>query len=280
MNILLVGANGQVGREIQELIKHSEFDLISFSHQQLEIRYKGRAIVINAAAYTAVDLAEDEADLAYAVNCEGVKNLALACDLLNLPLIHLSTDYVFSGNKKSPYTEDEQPNPQSVYGASKLAGEKILQQILPHSIILRVSWVFGKYGKNFVKTILRLARERTELNIVNDQIGNPTAAADIARVILILCQRIAKNEAKWGIYHYCGAETVSWYDFSKEIIAVAQSESLMIQEVTPIVTSAYPTKAIRPMSSSLNCDKVGRDFGIEQHSWKGYLKKVCEDLHE
>lgn len=236
-------------------------------------------IVINAAAYTAVDKAEDEPELAYAVNTKGIENLAIACQKYNLPLIHLSTDYVFSGDSKQPYREDDLPNPLGVYGKSKLAGDQALINTWSKHIILRISWVFGKYGNNFVKTILKLAQERETLNIVGDQFGCPTPAADIARVLLILVGKIYSGKAIWGIYNYCGYPAVTWYDFAEKILEFAQGKYLLkLQKMNKINTEQYPTKAKRPANSELLVEKIIRDYGIERSEWIEYLENIVKNV--
>jgi len=290
MKIILVGANGQVGKEVQDLSKALNIPLVSFGHDILDITnfnsisnnlalHQDATVLINAAAYTAVDMAEDESEAAYQVNAIGPKNLATWCHKHSVPIIHISTDYVFSGDKASPYLEDDATNPMSVYGKTKLAGEQFVQDICPQHIILRVSWVFGQYGKNFVKTIIRLAKERETLKIVEDQIGNPTSAADIARVLLEITKQIPS--LTWGTYHYCGKDTVSWYQFACAIVEEAQKyEPLTVKEILPITTNEFPTKAARPQNSALNCDKIAALLEIPQTSWRGYLNELVENLHQ
>jgi dTDP-4-dehydrorhamnose reductase len=289
MKIILIGANGQLGKEVQDLSKALNIPLVSFGHDILDITnfnsisnnlalHQDATVLINAAAYTAVDMAEDESEAAYQVNAIGPKNLATWCHKHSVPIIHISTDYVFSGDKASPYLEDDVTNPMSVYGRTKLAGEQFVQDICPQHIILRVSWVFGQYGKNFVKTIIRLAKERETLKIVEDQIGNPTSAADIARVLLEITKQIPS--LTWGIYHYCGKDTISWYQFACAIVEEAQKyESLKVTEILPITTNEFPTKAARPQNSALNCDKITTLLEIPQESWRGYLNELVESFH-
>ena len=293
MKILLLGKNGQVGSELQSSLARlgemtacdrGDLDLTNANAIRQKIRSLRPNIIVNAAAYTAVDLAEDEPEKAYAVNAVGPKNLAIWCQEYHIPLIHISTDYVFSGDKASPYLENDATNPVSVYGKTKLAGEQFIQDICPQHIILRVSWVFGQYGKNFVKTIIRLAKERETLKIVDDQIGNPTSAADIARVLLeiaLTLSRCSFSESGWGTYHYCGKNTVSWYQFACAIIEEAQKyDSLKVKEILPITTNEFPTKAKRPQNSALNCDKITTLLEIPQESWRGYLDELVESLHQ
>lgn len=280
MKVLLVGNKGQVGREIEELAQTQQISIVGFDIDNLDICNSSQVdsifkqntdvnVVINAAAYTAVDKAEDEPEKAFAVNCDGVRNLALACKTHNIPLIHISTDYVFAGDKIGAYREDDTPRPLSVYGKSKLAGDEILMATWEQHIILRVSWVFGKYGNNFVKTILRLARERKELNIVGDQFGCPTAARDIARVLLELAAKASKH---WGIYNYCNSPVTTWYEFAKKIVEYA---GIKIQ-LNKITTEQYKTKAQRPRNSELCVAKIVQDFGIKRSCWEQYLKEIIE----
>jgi len=275
MKILLIGNQGQIGHEIQELAAKKNLRVHGFDFDTLDITNKTQVlslinntdIVINAAAYTAVDKAEDEPKQAYAVNRNGVENLALACSNHDIPLVHISTDYVFSGDKEAPYQEDDVPIPLNIYGKSKLAGEQILMDTWSKHIILRTSWVFGKYGNNFVKAILCLAKQRESLNVVGDQFGCPTAAADVARVLLEMAQQIYNGKSAWGIYHYCGAPVTTWYEFAKKIIAVNQ-EKLQIKSIT---TAEYSTRAVRPHNSELLVQKIIQNYGITRHKWLEYL---------
>jgi len=278
MKVLLIGNKGQVGREVEELAKIQHISIVGFDIDNLDICDSRQVndifehnsnvdVVINTAAYTAVDKAEDEPEKAFAVNCDGVRNLALACKAHNLPLIHISTDYVFAGDKIGEYVENDVPHPLSTYGKSKLAGDEILIATWEQHIILRVSWVFGKYGNNFVKTILRLARERKELNIVGDQLGCPTAARDIARVLLEL---VAKDSKHWDIYNYCSSPVTTWYEFAKKIVEYAGIKT----QLNKITTAQYPTKAKRPHNSELCVAKIVQDFGIQRAGWEQYLKEV------
>ena len=282
MKVLLIGNKGQVGREVEELAKIKHVPIVGFDIDNLDIcdsqqvnaivqQNAAVSVVINTAAYTAVDKAEDEPKKAFAVNRDGVRNLALACKKHNIPLFHISTDYIFAGDKVGAYREDDMPNPLSVYGRSKLAGDEVLMATWEQHIILRVSWVFGKYGNNFVKTILRLARERKELNIVGDQFGCPTAARDIARVLLELA---VKDNKHWGIYNYCGYPVTTWYEFAKKIVEYAGIKT----QINKITTEQYPTKAERPHNSELCVAKIVQDFGIQRAGWEQYLKEVIEAL--
>lgn len=290
MQIILFGNQGQVGREIEELAGQKNIQVCGFDVNNCDITdyaqvyqaIKNNAaaqVVINAAAYTAVDKAEDEVALAYAINRDGVANLAKACKEFNLPLLHISTDYVFSGDKSGAYSEEDAVAPVGVYGKSKLAGDMVLQQSWEKHVILRVSWVFGKHGNNFVKTILRLARERETLNIVGDQFGCPTAAADIARVLLTIAEKITQQPAVWGVYNYAGAATTTWYDFASAIVTLGKNKfPLQVKQINKITTDQFPTKAKRPKNSELLVAKIIRDYGIERHKWMDYLVEVIAAL--
>ena len=234
-------------------------------------------IVINAAAYTAVDKAESEPELAYAINRDGAANLARACAEANIPLLHISTDYVFDGRKEEAYVETDESNSQTVYGKSKLAGENAIESILKQYIILRVSWVFGANGNNFVKTMLRLSKERDVLKIVSDQYGGPTPATDIAKTLLNIVKYRSENGAiPCGIYHYSGEPVTSWYEFAEAIFEKAAALQMVdrIPSVGPITTSEYPTPAKRPFNSVLDCQKIKRELNITQPEWHTGLDNV------
>jgi dTDP-4-dehydrorhamnose reductase len=259
--IFIVGKNGQVGRELVEQAEQQGLDAVSFGSAELDITDRSAVlqavtenkptVVINAAAYTAVDKAEDEIDLAYAVNRDGVENLALACKAQNIPLIHISTDYVFDGTKESPYLESDNPSPIGVYGASKYAGEEVLRASWNKHIILRVSWVFGVHGNNFVKTMLRLAKERDELSVVDDQFGAPTSAKAIAREIL---RYILKDDSPYGLFHLESSPGVTWYEFAQRIFARAAHFNVAdhCPALTPISSLGFPTPVKRPQNSKLS----------------------------
>lgn len=286
MKILLVGNKGQVGREIEEMGAAQKKSILGFDIDQVDIvhakqtmnlfsAHKDVDVVINAAAYTAVDKAEDEPEKAMAINAFGVKNLAIACKKHNIPLLHISTDYVFSGESAGAYHEDAMTNPLNVYGKTKLEGELALQATWEKNIILRISWVFGKYGQNFVKTILRLAQERETLNVVNDQFGCPTPASDVARVLLELADKIINGTEKYGVYNYCGYPCTNWYDFASKIIEFGKNKYVFtLKELNPIATKDYPTKAKRPRNSELLVQKICDDYAIERHKWESYLREI------
>lgn len=296
MRILLTGANGQLGHELCRLALTLSHTLITCSRNQLDITNPQLItsvfaqwqpdLVVNAAAFTAVDNAEQDRDCAFAVNRDGAALLAQQCAKMNIPLLHLSTDYVFSGHKTSPYQEEDATAPLNIYGQSKWEGEVAIRQYLDQHLILRVSGLFGVHGHNFVKTILRLAANKEELRIVHDQIICPTAAAHIAQVILQICaQLMAKNgnppnASLWGTYHYCSQEPTTWFDFATTILSHAQNYSLpiMVKQVLPILTQEYKTPAQRPLYSVLDCHKIKSHFGITQPSWQIGLTEVMQAL--
>ena len=289
MRIIVTGAGGQVGWELVRrapLLGHevlawdvAELDISDAAAVDVALAASGADVLINAAAYTAVDKAEQDPALAFAVNRDGPAHLAAACQRLQIPLLHISTDYVYDGNKAGPWLESDVPAPLGVYGASKLAGDEAVCQILPRHLVLRVSWVFGVHGHNFVKTMLRLAREREELRVVADQQGCPTFAGDIADVLLELAGRSAEIDARdaWGIYHYGGAPLTSWHGFASAIVAGARArETLPVQRVTAIATADYPTPARRPLNSVLDCSKLADRFGIRPRPWQAGLDALLD----
>ena len=283
MKILLSGCNGQLAKSLLSvkggscriLAKSSiELDITVYSNiEKVVLEYKPD-IIINAAAYTAVDKAESEPENAAAVNCIGPENLAIAAKEVGARLIHVSTDYVFDGSGNVPYLETDSVNPLGVYGQTKLAGELLVRSILPDAIILRTAWVFSEYGNNFLKTMLRLGAERNELGIVSDQIVCPTYAGDIASASYNL---IDKN-APGGIYHYCGDQEVSWAGFAEAIFDYANQSGKLASKpkVNHIDTSSYPTPAKRPAYSVLSTKKIERYYPASD--WKIALQKVIDSL--
>jgi dTDP-4-dehydrorhamnose reductase len=281
MKILITGAKGQVGTDLVIEAKKLSHETFGFASSELDITDMTIVtstisnikpnVVINAAAYTAVDKAETEIDKAYAVNETGVKNLAEVCKALDIPLIHISTDYVFDGEKKEPYVEADTPNPTSVYGASKLAGEVALQKIWHKHIILRVSWVFGEHGNNFVKTMLRLSKDRDEISVVHDQFGAPTSTIDIARALLDLS---GKDNIGFGLYHLESNPKVSWHGFAVKIFEEAKKINLLekIPAVKPISSEHYPTPTKRPVNSKLATDK-----GLLSVNWPEALSQLLRN---
>lgn len=289
MKILVTGGHGQVAHDLIQAAKQTEHKLIPLSHHQLDITNPGLVsemlslhrpnIVINTAAYTAVDKAETDIEKAFAINRDGAALLADSCQTFSIPLIHLSTDFVFDGTKDSAYTETDGPNPLNSYGDSKLQGECEVRQCLDHHIILRVSGVYGAHGNNFVKTMLRLASSHDTLKVVADQTTCPTPASHIAKALLTMAEKIHGGENHWGTYHYCSKEVTSWYDFSKTIFDIAQQHTVLkINNIKKITTEAYDTPAKRPLHPILNCDKIQKVFGIQQQSWQQSLPDFIQQV--
>ncbi|ABI72667.1 dTDP-4-dehydrorhamnose reductase [Shewanella frigidimarina] len=289
MKILITGKNGQVGRCLVDLLEaQTGLTFLALDREELDITDSIQVdkivtefqpnIIINAAAYTAVDKAEQESELAFAINRYGPQNLAYAANKINAAILHISTDYVFDGNSAESYTESDVTAPQGEYGRSKLAGEHAVAQACPKHIILRTAWVFGERGNNFVKTMLRLAKTRESLGVVGDQFGGPTYAGDIAKAILTISKQVVRESKAYGIYHFSGFPHVSWYIFAKKIFEIALEQDLHVQpiQVNPITTLDYPTPAKRPANSRLNCDKIHNAFGIEQSDWQAALVRIKE----
>ena len=281
--ILVTGANGQLGKELKQLEgAYPGYRFIFLSREDLPIHhfelvrnfFKGYTpqYLVNCAAYTAVDKAETEKDLAFQVNGEAVGVLAAVCREFGTKFIHISTDYVFDGDATTPYSTDAPVNPQTVYGASKLMGEQEAVRYNPSSIIIRTSWVYSEFGKNFVKTMRKLMSERTELNVVNDQLGSPTYAADLAMVILQII-----TGGKWipGIYHFSNTGVISWYDFA---VAIRELSGLSCQ-LHPISSAQYPTPAKRPAYSAMKTSGIFSTFGVTPVSWKESLQLCLQKLN-
>jgi dTDP-4-dehydrorhamnose reductase len=280
--ILVTGANGQLGKEMKELeTAYPGFRFIFLSREDLPIHhfelvrnfFKGYKpqFLVNCAAYTAVDKAETERDLAFQVNGEAVGVLAAVCKEYGTKFLHISTDYVFDGNGTAPYKTDAATNPQSVYGASKLKGEQEALLYNPDSIIIRTSWVYSEFGKNFVKTMRKLMSEREDLNVVNDQVGSPTYAADLAEVIM---QIISGGNWVPGMYHFSNTGVISWYDFA---VAINELSGLTCR-VHPIPGSQYPTPAKRPAYSAMDTAKIFSTFGCKPKNWKDSLQVCLQKL--
>ena len=291
MKILITGAQGQVGKELVSIANQRGFDVIAAGQTELDITQLKNIesyveahqpdLVINAAAYTAVNKAEEEQDITYAINRDGTANLAAVSKEKNIPLLHISTDYVFDGTKSEAYSENDAVSPLGIYGISKWQGEETIRQTLPEHIILRVAWVFGAQGNNFVKTMLRLAKDRDELSVVADQFGRPSPAKDIAKTLIILAEQYQKEKTlEWGTYHYCGDEKVSWCGFAKEILKQAKEQGLIEKDikVNAITTAEYQDPTKRPANSMLDCEKIKNTFGIEMPSWKESLNQVLTEL--
>jgi len=288
MKVLITGANGQVGFCLTKLLEKKEWDFLALDKLQLDITNFQAVeniiqtfrpdIVINAAAYTAVDKAESDAENAYKINSGGVKNLAVATNKINAAIFHISTDYVFSGEARDPYSEEDDVAPQGIYGLSKLKGEREVVLENPKHIVLRTAWVFGEHGNNFVKTMIRLGRDREQMAIVADQLGGPTYAGDIAKALLEIASQYKKNKSiSWGVYHYSGSPHTNWYEFASAIFNEVDHQKVYpgkSPELRAITTKEYPTPAKRPANSRLNCEKIEKNFGIKSSDWKSALKNI------
>ena len=289
MIILVTGSQGQVGSEIVRLASDG-FEVHAFDRQALDITDRAAInrrldevepdIVVNCAAYTAVDRAEDEADLALAVNAHGVRLLGDSCRERGVGVLHLSTDYVFDGCKRDPYLEDDPANPLGVYGASKLAGEELLRAANHRHIILRVSWVFGRLGRSFVDTILRLAQEREVLSVVDDQVGAPSPAPAIARAVRTIAQTAVRSQTDWGTYHFTSTPALSWCAFAREIVSVGTACGVLpsAPRVTPISSDDWPSKVERPRNSRLDGSKTAAAFAYAPESWRTHLQDYVQSL--
>ena len=280
--ILVTGANGQLGQCLQKISSQfEEFEFIFTDSETLDITNKEEVndffwqnapdFCINAAAYTAVDLAETDIEKAFLVNADGTENLAEACAENNAQFIHVSTDYVFDGENNLAYTEEDFTNPLGVYGASKLAGDELALEVNPCSVILRTSWVYSEFGKNFVKTMLNLFATKEELSIVADQFGQPTNANDLAEAIM----KIIKSEKITpGIFNFSNLGRISWFDFAKKIAELSDAKI----KLNAIETSQYPTPAKRPKNSVLDLDKISKTYGIQLKPWEESLEDCVQIL--
>lgn len=283
--ILVTGANGQLGNSIRLLAKHyPQYNFLFTDVDTLDItdpQAVGKAIkdnqvdyVVNCAAYTAVDKAEDNEELCRRLNSYAVGLLGKAAHEAGAKMIHISTDYVFSGTGCLPYKETDETRPVSAYGRTKLAGEQILQEVCPEAVIIRTAWLYSEFGSNFVKTVLRLGKERDELRFVFDQIGTPTYAGDLAAAVMAVVAADEKGAFVPGIYHYSNEGVCSWYDFTIKILEIAGIGS----RVFPIETKEYPTKAVRPPYSVLNKSKIKETYGIAIPHWEASLRVCLENL--
>ncbi len=281
--ILVTGSNGQLGKELKHFADaYKQFKFVFASREDLKLHHYGLVenffsgikpqFCINCAAYTAVDKAESEQDMAMLVNGEAVGHLAGVCKKYKTKLIHISTDYVFNGESETPYNEDDSVEPINTYGRSKLLGEQLCMIENNDAIIIRTSWLYSEFGNNFVKTMLRLMRERNEINVVSDQFGSPTYAADLAKAILAI---IASGTWQSGIYHYSNEGKISWYEFALAVKAIIGSAC----KVNPIPTSAYPAPAKRPHYSLLDKSKIKSTYNIEIPDWKSSLSICIQKLN-
>jgi dTDP-4-dehydrorhamnose reductase len=282
MRILVTGKNGQLGKSIHKIVTNAKQtdDFIFVGREELNLSNENNIaryfennvfdIIINCAAYTAVDKAEEERDLANQINHLAVKQLAQIANKQKATLVHISTDYVFDGESDKPYAETDATNPINIYGKTKLAGEQALKETIPtNAIIIRTSWVYSEYGNNFVKTMLKLGEQRDELNVVSDQIGSPTYATDLANAILEIIKNKAFKEVGQAIqiYHYSNEGDISWYEFAMEIFKLTKIDC----KVNPITTERYPTPAKRPKNTLMNKENINKVFNIQINSWKDSL---------
>lgn len=292
--IAVIGKTGQLAEALQRLAAkrgtaliaggRPQVDLVNEDSLQTFLNETAPAVVINAAAYNAVDKAEDDSEAAFALNASGPGHLAALCEKAAIPLIHVSTDYVFDGTKTSPYLVTDQTNPKSVYGASKAAGEAAVRAANPRHAIVRTAWVYGRHGGNFVKTMLKLGAERDELRVVADQIGQPTFADDLASGLLTIAGRLqAEPEASadseiYGTFHLTGAGETSWHGFATEIFRLAREHGHKAPIVTPIPATDYPVPAARPAYSVLDCSRTQAVFGITPPEWSAALARAIPGI--
>jgi len=290
MKLLIIGSKGQLGTELVRECKRNnflflavdlpEFDITDPSCVEKTLADSNPSIIINASAYTDVDQAEINPEIAFSVNRDGPAILALCCHKKKIPIIHISTDYVFDGSSGQPYAETDPVSPLGVYGKSKEEGESRLRSRLKQHIILRTSWLYGKNGNNFVKTMLRYGNEKEILKVVSDQYGCPTCAADLAEAAVGIAKQISQSsKIFWGTYHYCGLGITTWHKFSETIFAIAsQYQDFKVLSVEAITTGEYPTRAKRPRFSALDCNLIKKHFGINIKPWEESLKKTIERI--
>lgn len=284
--IWLIGNKGMLGSKIEQLLINNNLNIIK-SDKEIDItdlrtlkkftNNQNISWIINCSAYTAVDKAEEEKNLAYKINAEGILNICQIAKDKKARLIHISTDYVFDGNKKVPYHEDDKTNPLGIYGLSKLAGENNIIKNYDKFFIIRTSWLYGENGKNFVATILKFLNEKSQLKIINDQFGCPTYTKDLAELIYTI---INQNSNKYGIYHFSNENITTWYKFTLKIYEISKKFKIIDKdvEILPITTDQYPTKAKRPIYSVLSKDKVKKTFNINIRSWDDALKEYIKNL--
>ncbi len=289
--IAIIGSNGQLGWELVRRAAHRGYEALALDFPEIDIVQpasikdnlgpQNLSLVINAAAYTAVDRAESEPDQAHDVTRVGSANLAEFCDQEALPLVHISTDYVFDGSKTGAYGEDDPVAPLGVYGQSKEAGESEVRRRIQEHLIIRTAWLYGVHGQNFVKTMLRFGKERETMRVVDDQTGCPTYAADLADAILSTTDHIhSGKKTPWGTYHYCGGGSTTWYGFAEAIFKIAKKyEEFSVREVIPVTSAEYPTPVKRPTNSVLDCSKIESNFGICVRPWLKSLTDMIDALY-
>ena len=293
-NIIVTGSAGMLGADLLEALEGAGLRAAAMGRSEMDItrpesvrsalgRIAAPGLLINCAAYTAVDKAESEPEAAFAANRDGPANLANECRMLGIPLIHVSTDYVFDGKSSLPYKEEDPVNPINVYGASKQQGEEAVRSGLAEHIIVRTSWLYGVRGRNFVKTILKLGLERDELKVVCDQHGCPTWSFDLADCLVGIANGVLSDsrERRWGTYHFCGKGSTTWYEFASAILIEAERRKTIPREVatvSPVPSSEYPTAAVRPMHSILDCAKIEAAFGVSPPRWQESLARCVDRL--
>ena len=295
MRLLIVGSNGQLGHDLMAQARQRGWiptgadmpvcDITDRQSVERAIESAGPAdvpvdIMINAAAYTAVDKAESEPEIAFAVNRDGAEVLARAGRDHQIPLIHVSTDYVFDGRQTRPYRPTDPVNPQGVYGKSKAEGEAGIRQLWERHVIVRTAWLFGRHGANFVKTMIRLGKERDTIRVVDDQVGCPTYAGDLAGALLDAAADVTGKTDGWGTYHYCNEGAVTWYGFTRRILTLAgRYERMRVGQILPIPTSEYPLPAPRPQYSVLDCTSFEADFGVTRRPWEVALQEMLAGIY-
>lgn len=289
MRLAVTGKNGQVVNALQALAS-AELEIVALGRPELDLAQSETVLkalrevkpdaVVSAAAYTAVDKAESEPEIAFAVNRDGARAVAQAASELGIPVIHLSTDYVFDGTKATPYVESDATGPTSIYGRSKLEGEQAVSKATGNYAILRTAWVYSEYGNNFVKTMLRLSESRDEINVVADQFGCPTSANDIAAAIVTIARKLVADSSSRlrGVFHLTGTGETSWANFAKRIFALAEEHGGKLMIVNDITTAQYPTPAKRPANSRLDCTKLEEVYGIKLPSWQTSTRAVVTAL--
>ncbi len=290
MRIGLLGGSGQIGSEVVALAASLRCEVDAPSSRDVNLMDRQQIAdwvnkgefnaVINCAAYTAVDMAENDEEHANLINAVGAGYVAETCQLASIPTVFTSTDYVFDGTKPEPYNETDEPNPQSVYGRSKLEGEHLTQAANPQSVVVRVSWVFSTHGTNFVKTIARLAADRDNLRVVDDQIGSPCGARSIADALIRIARELLETKTGYGVYHFANSPFVSWHEFAVRIVSMLHDQALIDHEIVvqPIATEQYPTPARRPANSCLAADLIERRFSINRPEWEIELATVVHTL--
>lgn len=289
MRVLVLGSTGQIGHELLHASWPAGVDVVGLARPAIDmadprsiqeaVRRHAPAVVVNATAYTAVDQAESEREAAFAVNRDGPGCLAEMCGGQGVPLIHISTDYVFDGTKPTPYTEDDPVCPLSVYGLSKEAGEAAVRAGTAEHVIVRTAWIYGTHGRNFAKTMLRLGAERDELRVVADQHGTPTAADDVAAALMMIALRAADRPAGiWGTYHFTDAGSTTWHGFAERIFRNQERIAGRRPRLVAIPTAEYPTPARRPANSRLDCARIERVFGVVRPPWEDSADRIVGAL--